>query len=190
MSIKFSMNSQRYRGIGYHGNKQNNIDKFIDSRSFDKSISPDDWLGVGIYFFEDDLRQAVDWCTRARRYSNWSVIEALIETEKVIDLTNSTENYNKFIEVLKTIREKEDVLIKLKKWYEMEYDVKVKDDFLNPLIFDMMYEYDPYDLVRHTFKVRGRRDEPTTNIRPMQVQLCVKNEDCIIDYEEVEEYGL
>jgi len=185
MEISSVVEYKEYSEIAYHGNKKKNIDKFLREDEFDLSIAGDNWLGVGVYFFEEDIKQAIDWCEKARKYKHWSIIQALIASDKIIDFTNSTKNYNKFIEVVKKVQEKDKVLEKLKKWYEDKYDVIVKDDFINPLILDLMHFHEPYDLVRHTFRVKGRNKVYGTNLRAMQVQICVKEQSCIIEFEEV-----
>lgn len=175
--------------VGYHGNKKREIRKFLRNEIFDTSISKKNWLGTGVYFFEEDLQQAIDWCVRVRNYSNWAIIEAEIKAMKVLDLI-LVSNYNTFVKILKYIRDNKPILNKLKKSYEKIYNVKVDDNFLNPLVLDLMYMYEPFDLVRHAFRVPGRITETGTNIEPMQIQLCVKNQKCIIDFWEVYNDGL
>lgn len=58
------------------------------------------------------------------------------------------------------------------------------------LIFDLLNEVEKFDVVRHVFPV-GSKSELVlpTKIARMQVQLCVRNQDCITDIEEVDLNG-
>lgn len=181
-----NLNYVGYECTAYHGNKQHNIDKFIAQGKFDVSISGQNWLGTGVYFFENDLKQAVDWCKLARDYYRWSVIEAIIKAEKIINLID-TKNYNTFIELLQEIRKNKKVLNKLKRSYEIKNRVRVKDHFLNSLVLDLMYDHEPYELVKHAFRVPGRMEEEGTNIVAIQIQICVKDQNCIVNFKEVDD---
>jgi len=54
------------------------------------------------------------------------------------------------------------------------------------LIFDLLYKLEKYDVVRHIFVV-GENSKPVqqTEIMRMQVQLCVRNQDCITELKPV-----
>lgn len=83
--------------------------------------------------------------------------------------------------------------------YEVVAAVIIKDRYkkidgfkkiTTKLNFDLLNEVEEFDVVRHVFPV-GRKSELVlpTKITRMQVQLCVRNQDCITDIEEVDLNG-
>jgi len=70
-----------YTCIGYHGTTRESALKILASKKFLISKGKNQWLGEGVYFFENDLKQAYNWCTKARKYSNWVIIKSRIEAD-------------------------------------------------------------------------------------------------------------
>ena len=68
--------------IGYHGTKCGYAKQILEERHFKPSKKSSEWLGRGIYFFKDDVLQAL-FFARAR-YSNEKynirVLKARIES--------------------------------------------------------------------------------------------------------------
>ncbi len=50
--------------VGYHGTKDEAAQKIFESKSFRPSIGEEEWLGKGVYFFEEDYKQAINFCTK------------------------------------------------------------------------------------------------------------------------------
>ncbi len=69
---------------GYHGTSQAKADSILD-RGFRASDNDYDWLGTGIYFFQDAPLRAKQWAT-AQYPQNPAVICARIELDNCIDL--------------------------------------------------------------------------------------------------------
>jgi hypothetical protein len=75
--------SSRAIVYGYHGTSLDSANSILMS-GFEASRNDYDWLGTGIYFFQDAPQRAWEWA--ASRHSNLAVIGALIEINGFIDL--------------------------------------------------------------------------------------------------------
>lgn len=174
--MDINLNLFDYEKIGYHGHRKIVIDKIIRDNKFNLSDGDWEYLGTGIYFFEDDVFQAIRWCKYARKYDSWSVVQADIKSNKLLDLVD-TLNFDYFQEFTAMIKDRYKKIDGFKK-------------ITTKLIFDLLNEVEEFDVVRHVFPV-GRKSELVlpTKIARMQVQLCVRNQDCITDIEEVDLNG-
>jgi hypothetical protein len=167
------MNNNDYICTGYHGTTKEKAKYIITSKRFPYSCDDEEWLGTGIYFFENDYLQAEDWCTKARGYCEWSVIKSRLEAETVIDLIDK-ETLNRFNESANKIKNK----------YKNRRDGKPRK-LINAVIIDAMFKVKPYDIIRAAFHISNYRMADRINILPVQIQLCVKNRNCIKSIEEV-----
>ena len=76
--------SQPLRVYGYHGTDKRSALKIIE-RGFDFSTNDYDWLGTGVYFFQDAPMRAAAWASQ--RYPNSpAVIRSELVLENCIDL--------------------------------------------------------------------------------------------------------
>lgn len=69
---------------GFHGTSSNNVKKIL-SEGFKPSSNEYDWLGDGVYFFQDALERAWEWARKIHK-ENAAVIGAEIRLEDCIDL--------------------------------------------------------------------------------------------------------
>lgn len=164
-----------YNEICYHGTDKCNIRPILDTE-FIFSDSDDEYLGTGVYFFERDILQAINWCTRAKKHEieEPAVIRATIKTDNMIDLS-LTIHYNVIYELTNFIN----------KQYE-ESD-SIEGEELNPkLIFNILYELKSYDAIKHVFRVPKGGNVESTDIYRVQIQICVRNSDVICDKKEVD----
>lgn len=76
--------SQPLRVYGYHGTNKRSAQKII-ARGFDFSTNDYDWLGTGVYFFQDAHRRAAAWA-RERYPDSPAVIRSELVLENCIDL--------------------------------------------------------------------------------------------------------
>lgn len=159
--------------IGYHGTTRTYGENIMATKYFRYSVGEEEWLGTGVYFFEDDIIQARDFCVKARQYKAWMIIKSEIKATKVIDLINS-EHLAEFRTIANKIRDR----------YKKQSDGRPRE-LLNSVILNIMYRVNPYELVRACFVIPRAREIYRTNITPMQIQLCVRNRCCIKSYEEV-----
>ncbi|PRR70705.1 hypothetical protein [Neomoorella humiferrea] len=91
--------------IGFHGTSKASADMILLDKRFLPSNREDEWLGKGIYFFEDDPDQAIDWCVRARKYKEWAILKTVIEAQEVLDLTRKRE-WDMFLSIIKQLQGK------------------------------------------------------------------------------------
>jgi len=77
------LRSSRALVYGYHGTSLDGANSILMS-GFEMSRNDYDWLGTGVYFFQDAPQRAWEWA--ASRHSNPAVIGALIEINGFIDL--------------------------------------------------------------------------------------------------------
>lgn len=76
--------SQPLRVYGYHGTSQEKAQEIID-RGFNLSTNDYDWLGTGVYFFQDAPVRALTWA-RERYPDSPAVIRSELVLENCIDL--------------------------------------------------------------------------------------------------------
>ena len=71
--------------VGFHGCDQETRDKIVLRQDvFKESVNEYDWLGHGVYFWENDYDRAFQWAKE--RKQNPAVIGALIELGNCLDL--------------------------------------------------------------------------------------------------------
>jgi hypothetical protein len=74
--------------LAYHGCALETAQKLLGGSSFVPSKKDYDWLGAGIYFWENDVLRAYQWAIEARRgFKHPSVVGAVIELGSCLDLT-------------------------------------------------------------------------------------------------------
>ena len=90
---------------GYHGTTAEAAEQILRG-GFQPSLNPYDWLGDGVYFFQDAPQRAWDWARE--RYGNiGTVVGAHIDLENCIDLLDLgwnqviAEAYDSYVKILK-----------------------------------------------------------------------------------------
>lgn len=77
--------------LGYHGCAEDVAASLIDGSSFRPSTNEYDWLGHGIYFWENDPDRALDWVTEKLRQTDATarpaVVGAVIDLGLCLDVT-------------------------------------------------------------------------------------------------------
>ena len=162
-----------YSCIGYHGTEYDNALSILRNKNFIQSCTEDEWLGDGVYFFENDERQAICFITKARKVQNYKVIKANIKTKNLLDLID-LETYENFEQFARQFKDR----------YLKKKDNRPRK-LINSVVLKAMYKLKPYDVVRAVFPVPQTQPAPRTNIQPMQIQICVKEPKCITDIKEV-----
>ena len=156
---------------GYHATKYENLEKILYSKVFKASSSPKDWLGNGIYFW-DEMYNAKWWA--AIRYKNEKsvIIKSTLECDDdlLLDLDSTEEilAYKKFTSDIS------DYIKQLPEDLQNTYlnlnfkDIKaVRCFYLN--VYKQLFDI---AIIRRTFNVEGRyrADDGITLTR---TQLCV-----------------
>ncbi len=77
--------------LAYHGCSLETAQELLGGSSFLPSTKDYDWLGSGIYFWENDILRAYQWATEARlNFDHPSVVGAVIELGNCLDLTTQS----------------------------------------------------------------------------------------------------
>lgn len=156
--------------VGYHGTDADSATSILKGKKFLPSGSWRDWLGKGIYFFEFDAHQAF-MITKARKRipeEKVVVLQSEILSENFLDLLIDEDR--EFIEkfsrkLIDKIKEKEE---EIGRW-------KHKEGY----VLDALYELYPFDLVRAAYLVPRKHTYFLLDYVTVQIQLCVKNSECI-----------
>lgn len=82
--------SQPLRVYGYHGTSQKSAQEIIE-HGFDFSTNDYDWLGTGVYFFQDAPARAWAWA-KTRYPDSPAVIKSELVLDNCIDLLDITWN--------------------------------------------------------------------------------------------------
>jgi hypothetical protein len=162
-----------YSCDGFHGTTRENADKILQSGKFKISRGSHQWLGDGVYFFVNDMKQACDFCKRARPYQDFVILKSRIEVNILLDL-DDVETFNMFSAFAKRIMNR-----------TKRKGNNNSSELSNAKIINAIYKIWPFDAVKATFRVPKRKPAPGTNIYPSQVQICVRNLECIKSIEEV-----
>ncbi len=77
--------------LAYHGCALETAQRLLGGSSFVPSTRDYDWLGAGIYFWENDAIRAYQWATEARlHFYRPSVVGAVVELGECLDLTTQS----------------------------------------------------------------------------------------------------
>ena len=143
-------------------------------REFWYSCGDDEYFGRGIYFFENDLREAHFFAKVVREIpiDNICVIYALIklEAEFVLDLFDR-DTFNKYVQLVDEFR---DSCIK--------HGIVVKD--IDCHLFSHICDQEGYQLVKGPYNPSHAKGDPLisagyTRVRKTHIQLCVRDDKII-----------
>ena len=157
--------------VGYHGTRLADGMKILAEGRFAPSVKDVEWLGWGVYFFEEDIDQARNWCTKVRCYAEYCIIRAEIkaEVDRILDFTKHGV-WEKFLAIKGRFRN----TIMMRK---PQYRTKEIPD---GVFVNLLADKNNIDLIRGVFitpPVEKRYKQG--QIAPMQIQLCVRNQECI-----------
>jgi len=77
--------------LGYHGCDLETAQTLLGGSPFQASTRDYDWLGAGIYFWENDAIRAYRWATEHRRnFTHPSIVGAVIELGNCLDRTTQS----------------------------------------------------------------------------------------------------
>ncbi|NDV59767.1 hypothetical protein [Bacteroides sp. 519] len=83
--------------IGFHGCEKNIAEKIAcGEEDLKKSINDYDWLGNGVYFWENNYNRAFEWAEKSKKIREPGVLGAVIDLGYCMDLLDS-----EFIQELK-----------------------------------------------------------------------------------------
>lgn len=178
--------------FGFHGCDISIAEKILksDTEELAKSDNPYDWLGTGIYFWENDPVRALEY---AKELQGKSYVKSKISTPAVvgaiIDLKNCLNLLNrKYLKLL------EESYIRLKILHENanlnmpENDEKLSRRFLDRAVIELIHskthdlDNTDFDTVRSVFW-EGNDLYPNAGFKSKNhIQICVRNHNCIKGY--------
>jgi hypothetical protein len=99
MGMCHTAQERKLRFVGFHGTDVRGVSD-IERYGFHDSPA-ESWLGPGIYFFEtqpnfDGLEAARWWVKTYKKYPEWVILEAEINSDKVLDLFGNNKDREKF----------------------------------------------------------------------------------------------
>lgn len=171
--------------LGYHGCDQSILnDVLIGKKDLLASRNDYDWLGNGIYFWEDSFRRAFQWANQSNRIKLPGVIGAVINLGHCLNLLD--------VEHLETVRLAYHTLAQTAAQAETSLPVnrgkKFKDRKLDCAVIETLHQMreeenlEPYQTVRGFF-VEGEALYEGAGLRNQDhIQLCVRDTECIVGY--------
>lgn len=176
--------------IGFHGCDQTVFDRVIkEGEPLKQSQNEYDWLGHGIYFWEQNYQRALEWAQKSPKIKTPAVIGAVIDLGYCLNLTDSAS-----ADILRIgyqlLKERCDLA-----HVELPQNVpskKVSDILLRNLdcaVIQQIHDYKihvddslPFDSVRGIF-IEGDPVYPgACFMEKTHVQICIVNPNCIKGY--------
>lgn len=185
--------------IGFHGCDLDTYKNVLHQHdNLKKSINSYDWLGNGVYFWENSIERAKEWAeSDCKRYNDAhpnenskipAVIGAVISLGHCLDLTDygSSRILKIGYEILKV------ELSNIGKPMPQNVDTKNNHDlllrYLDCAVIERIHQYNEehnkraYDSVRGTFIEGDPVYENSGIMEKTHVQLCIRNPNCIKGY--------
>lgn len=175
--------------IGFHGCSKETYNKVIsDNQPLKASENSYDWLGHGIYFWEQNLKRAREWAKR--RYADEAaVIGAVIDLGNCLNLTDSasTKYLKGGYKLLKARCELSGTPLPTNRKSTKTKDILLRD--LDCAVILQVQDYygneegkPAFDSVRGVF-IEGEAPYPGSAFsEKTHIQLCVCNPNCIKGY--------
>lgn len=177
--------------LGFHGCDQSTFNSVIkESQPMKASNNKYDWLGPGIYFWENNYERAYDWAVAQSSNPKSSikepaVIGAVIDLGYCLNLTDyeSIEIIKRGYKMLKLLFEELDEPMPENKNIKNNTDLLVRN--LDCAVIQQIHTFNKetdkpaYDSVRGVF-VEGSEIYPNSGFRDKtHIQLCIVNPNCI-----------
>ena len=172
--------------LGFHGCDKEVFDRVLcGDELMKKSENSYDWLGHGIYFWEQNYQRALEWANRNKRIKTPAVIGAVIDLGYCLNLTDSfsTDYLVKGYEILKLRCEQSNKPIPRNRPSPKGADILLRD--LDCAVIQQIHDFNQstgnpqFDSVRGIF-VEGEPPYEGSEFRAKtHVQICVVNPNCI-----------
>ena len=175
--------------LGFHGCHSSVFHKVIENgESLKKSSNSYDWLGNGIYFWEQNYQRASEWAIHRYGEHDAAVIGAVIDLGYCLNLTDSAsaDILRKGYEILKLRCEIIGAELPKNRPSEKTSDVLLRD--LDCAVIQQIHEYNcqedklMFDSIRGIFIEGNPTYEGSEFREKTHVQLCICNPNCIKGY--------
>lgn len=172
--------------FGFHGcNRSTYENVLFKNQMLKSSENKYDWLGNGIYFWENSYQRAYDWANQKYKNNDPAVLGAVIDLGTCLNLTDyySSDILKKGYEMLKLKSEALGISLPLNGKKNKNSDVLLRD--LDCAVIQQIHEFNKatkfteYDSVRGVF-LEGKEAYPGSEFKERtHVQLCIINPNCI-----------
>lgn len=176
--------------LGFHGCDEATYNKVIrEGEALKESNNKYDWLGNGIYFWENSYQRAWEWAEKNPKYKNPKVIGAVIDLGFCLNLTDygCLELLKKGYESLKVSCVKSGCEMPVNHGVNQKTrDILLRD--LDCSVIEMIHVQrdndgeKPFDSVRGVFTEGGKAFPGSEFLEKTHIQLCVINPNCIKGY--------
>ena len=178
--------------IGFHGCDETVRDDIIAGvMTLNPSQNKYDWLGNGIYFWENNYERALDYARNPsgkRKFQSPAVLGAVIDLQYCLDLLDTAhllhvkEAHGKFVQSAKVLGRE----IPINKLIGNSNDLLIRN--LDCAVIESLhhqrdlYGLPPFDSVRGVF-TEGKELYPGAGFRDKNhIQICIRNPNCIKGY--------
>lgn len=180
--------------LGFHGCDESVRNDIVTRKTpFKPSNNAYDWLGNGMYFWENNIKRAHDWAVNSmknpqnsrQKITNPSVLGAVISLGHCLDLLDSDfiQELQMAYSVLQDNRIKAGVPVEQNKCGKDSNErlIRVLDCAVIETLHTMRAEMaeQPYDSVRAVF-FEGKEAYPSAGfMEKNHIQICIRNPNCI-----------
>ena len=175
--------------LGFHGCDKSVAEKVFQSGEHLKASSNEyDWLGHGIYFWEQNYTRALEWAETRANIDEPAVVGAVIDFGYCLNTTDSASKkvLEQGYEYLKLMCELADEPLPKNRPSKNTSDILLRD--LDCAVIQHIHKFNreadkkPFDSVRGVF-VEGGEPYPGSEFKTKtHVQLCIINPNCIKGY--------
>lgn len=175
--------------LGFHGCNLEAYENVIQKREqLKRSNNSYDWLGNGIYFWEQNYRRAYEWAVDRYGEKNAAVIGAVIDLGYCLNLTDSegSDILRKGYKILQIRCEAVGKDLPKNRPSKKTTDILLRD--LDCAVIQQIHDYNheegkpAFDSVRGIF-TEGEPPYPGSEFREKtHIQLCICNPNCIKGY--------
>ena len=174
--------------LGFHGCRKSTYDAVIkDGEHLKPSDNDYDWLGNGIYFWENSFERAHDWAT-VKYGEDARVVGAVLDLGYCLNLTDyaSTGVLKRGYEFLLSMSKRYNFTIPENRNGRSKTDILLRN--LDCAVIEQIHEHNrrmnqtPYDSIRGMF-TEGEAVYPGAGfVEKTHTQICVVNPNCIKGY--------
>lgn len=176
--------------LGFHGCHKSTFDRVINNHEHLKRSENDyDWLGNGIYFWENSYERALEWA-KNKYHDDASVIGAVLYMGHCLNLTDYKSTYflRTAYETTKAVYDVQGIPLPVNRKGRSETDILLRN--LDCTVIEMVHflsrqednTWDPFDSVRGVF-IEGQEVFPGSAIpEKTHIQICIVNPNCIKGY--------
>ena len=169
--------------LGFHGCDRETARKIITDPTclLHPSKNSYDWLGNGMYFWENSPQRAIEWAQKSKKIKDPYALGAIIDLGNCLNLTDI--KHALFLEeTYKTIKKSFDITGKP---YPENTEYKRDLDCIVINAVDCTTEKEglpKYDSVRSPF-IEGKPVYPNAGFfKKSHIQICIRNQNCIKGY--------